>query len=93
MPATNAPMFTSDAAAANWHMPLPASYTVLAGERGWQAAYAEVCDAVEAEMLRDVEDDGIAEQVRDSVRDAVTNAWSEGQSHDDWCADALRRLR
>lgn len=73
----------------------------LAGEHGWMllvswdAAYSEVCDSVESEYLSglDGEDDDAQEQGRKAVADAVTIAWDEGLSHDEWMSAALRRLR
>lgn len=91
---TDAPMFTCAAEAAAWHRPLPADHIILAGERGYWAAAAEVQDAVEAQTLRDLDpdDDSITEQARKAAGDAVNNAWSEGITHDEWVSAALRLL-
>lgn len=67
----------------------------LAGQPGWEAAYGEVCDAVEDQILAgiDADDEDAQAQARDAVADAATNAWSEGASHDEWVSATLRRLR
>ena len=93
MARTNVPMFLD---APTDERPLRAEDRIdLAGERGWQAAYAEVCETVEGEFLRDVnpDDEFLIEQANKSVADAVTNVWIEGLSQDDWVSAALRRLR
>jgi len=61
----------------------------------WDAAYAAACNSVSDEMLADVEQDAddLREQITSSVNDAVTGAWIEGLSHDEWVSAALRRLR
>ena len=83
---TDAPMTTDPALAAENGWALLAS---------WDAAYSEVCDSVESEYLSGLgeEDDDAMEQGRKAVADAVTNAWDEGLSHDEWISAALRRLR
>lgn len=95
MTRTNVPMFTTAAEAANWSQPLTPDHIVLAGERGWQAAYGEACESVEAEYLAgvDADDTDALDQGMKAVADAVTNAWSEGLSHDEWVSGALRSLR
>jgi hypothetical protein len=93
MTRTNIPMFLDTPAA---DRPLRADARIdLAGVPGWQAAYAEVCDAVEGEALRnvDVDDEFAHEQMHKSVADAVTNSWREGLSHDAWVSEALGRIR
>lgn len=61
----------------------------------WDAAYEAACDSAEAEHLRgvDTDDTDAMEQGRKQVADAVTSAWVEGRSHDEWVSAALRRLR
>lgn len=72
----------------------------LAAEHGWtqvqwQAAYEAACNSVEDEHLSPIDPDNTdaREQARKSIADAVTNAWAEGHTHDEWVAAALRRLR
>lgn len=82
---TDAPMTTDTAqAAAN-------GWTLVQ----WDAAYEAACDSVESEYLAgtDADDTDAQEQGRKAVADAVTNAWAEGRSHDEWVSAALRRLR
>jgi len=82
---TNEPMTTDETlAAAN-------GWTLVQ----WNAAYAAACDSVEDQHLAgtDPDDTDAAEAARKAVADAVTNAWNEGRSHDEWVSAALRRLR
>jgi hypothetical protein len=61
----------------------------------WDAAYEAACDSAEAEHLAgtDPDDTDALEAGRKAVADAVTNAWDEGRSHDEWVSAALRSLR
>lgn len=94
MTRTNVPMFTTEAAAAAWHMPLPADHIILAGDGGYWSAAGEVEDAVSNEWMAGTDpDDALFEQMKKSVSDAVNNSWVEGLSHDEWVSAALRRLR
>ena len=91
---TNAPMFTTEAAAAAWGRPLPAHHIILAGEAGYWAAAGEVCDAITDQAMKAVDSlaDDAADQMSDSINDAINNAWDEGMSHDEWCSAVLRAL-
>lgn len=95
MPATTAPMFTTEAAAAEWAQPLPADHIILAGEPGYWAAAGEVVDAVEAQYCADIDPDDTdaMDEARKVVSERVNNAWVEGLSHDEWVSAALRALR
>lgn len=71
----------------------------LATEHGWtlinyEAAYEETCDSVFNDKIcgQDRDDPDVFEQVCKSVSDAVSNAWVEGMSHDDWTSAARRRM-
>ena len=91
---TNAPMFTTEAAAAAWGRPLPSHHIILAGMDGYWAASGEVCDAITDQAMRAVEslDDDAAAQMSNRIGDEVNNAFDEGMSHDEWCSAALRAL-
>ena len=82
---SNEPMTTSEAhAAAN-------GWALLQ----WYAAYEAACNSVEDEYLAgiDADDTDAMEQGRKACANAVTNAWDEGRSHDEWVSAALRALR
>lgn len=94
MARTDAPMFTTEDAARQWHRPLPAHHIILAGEGGYWAAAAEVEAAVSGEWMAGSEiGDDMLDQMQKSVTDAVNNAWQEGMTHDEWVSAALRALR
>jgi hypothetical protein len=75
-PMTNAPMFSPETADADY----------------WTAAEA-VIKAITPQVMAGLDrDSDTAAQMRDAINDAVNNTWSEGLSHDEWCAAALRVL-
>jgi hypothetical protein len=98
MTMTNAPIFRTASAAAEWRLPLPAHHVILAGEAGYSAAAEAVADAVADEIYQaladvDSDDDTAVAHLRDAVNNAVNEAFWDGITHDEWCAAALRRLR
>jgi hypothetical protein len=95
MTMTNAPIFRTASAAAEWRLPLPAHHVILAGEAGYSAAAEAVADAVADEVASaiDSDDDTAVAHRRDAINNAVNEAFWDGITHDEWCSNALRRLR
>jgi hypothetical protein len=92
---TNVPLFTTEAEARSWHLPLPADHVVLAGEDGYWEAAAEVEVSVLNSLGSDTESmgDDAFEQFQKTVGDAVNNSWAEGLTMDEWASASLRLLR
>ena len=72
----------------------------LAAKRGWtliewEPAYMAACEDVLEQLVSENPDadDAKRDAMEKAVNDAVTSAWKEGLSHEDWCNAVLRRLR
>jgi hypothetical protein len=61
----------------------------------WEPAYIAACEDVLEQLVSEHPDadDAKRDEMEKTVNDAVTNAWKEGLSHEDWCNKVLRRLR